>query len=159
MASLPFTEDIEPLLENMDGIPIDDNVPFSDAFKKVMEATEGNPWGANTTPGSKLATRLHFAGWSRRELEAVGLKPKHVENFRGAHDLTAKRVGRPSKKKSKAIEVKPSVDPIEAIHAKCAELSGLIAEQQALIEKARIVIEGAETELKKQEEALAVLSS
>ena len=165
MASLPFTEDIAPLLENMDGIPVDDNVPFSDAFKKVMEATEGNPWGPQATEASKLAPRLHFAGWSRQELESVGLKPKDAENFRSKYKLTLPRSGRPRNPsipqahKGNLFEIKPTVDPIEAIRLRCAQLNELIADKKAAIADVQRAISDAECELKKQEEALAVLSS
>lgn len=165
MATLPFTEDIEPLLKNMDSIPIDDNVPFADGFKKVMEAYEGNPWGPQANPRSKLATRLHFAGWSRQELESVGLKPKDAENFRSKHKLTLSRSGRPRNpslpvaQKLNLFEAKAEVEPIEAIHTKCAKLNDLIASNKALIEEAQRAIEEAEIELKKQEVALKVLSS
>jgi len=165
VATLPFTEDIEPLLENMDSIPIDDNVPFADGFKKVMEAYEGNPWGPQANPRSKLATRLHFAGWSRQELESVGLKPKDAENFRSKHKLTLSRSGRPrnpsipAAHKGNLFEIKPVVDPIEAIRIKCAQLNELIAAKKTAIVEAQRAISEAECELKKQEEALAVLSS
>ena len=165
MATLPFTEDIAPLMANMDGIPIDDNVPFADAFKKIMEANEGNPWGPQATEASKLATRLHFAGWSRQELESVGLKPKDAENFRSKHKLTLPRAGRPRNpslppaQKGHLFEAKPVVDPIEAIRLRCAQLNELIADKKAAIAEAQRAIAEAECELKKQEEALAVLSS
>lgn len=165
MASLPFTEDITPLMENMDGIPVDDSVPFSDAFKKILAATEGNPWGPQATEASKLATRLYFAGWSRQELEAVGLKPKDAENFRSKYKLTFSRSGRPRNpsvpqaQKGNLFEVKPVVDPIEAIRLRCAQLNELIAAKKTAIVEAQRAISEAECELKKQEEALAVLSS
>ncbi|WP_397381137.1 hypothetical protein [Pseudomonas sp.] len=165
MATVPFTEDIAPLLESMDGIPVDDTVPFSDAFKKIMEEHEGNPWGPQATEASKLATRLHFAGWSRQELESVGLKPKDAENFRSKFKLTLPRAGRPRAKsapqeqKASHCTAKPVVDPIEAIRIKCALLKDRIECNQEVIRECHKAIEEARTELKKQEEALAVLSS
>lgn len=95
MAIFPFTENVDDLIDGMDLIPIDDSVPFAESFKKLLAESGGNPWGPQTTPRSKLATRLHFAGWTSQQLEAVGLKPRDVENFRRNRGLKTSRRGRP----------------------------------------------------------------
>lgn len=95
MAAFPFTEEIDHLYQHMDEIPVDGDVRFAQAFMELLSKTNGNPWGPQASDRSKLATRLWFAGWTRAQLEQVGLKPKDVENFRRTHGLTAGEAGRP----------------------------------------------------------------
>lgn len=155
MAAFPFTESLEDLLSRMDAIPIDDSVPFADGFKKVMEEHNGHPWGPQATPMSKLATRLHFAGWTNQQLEQVGLKPKDHENFRRKYKLTQRSAGRP-----KAAISLPTggVSALEAAKKECAQLRKEIENLERLIADSGHRIELCRTELKKREEAIKLLS-
>lgn len=149
MATFPFTRDIESLLPDMEAIPIDESVPFADGFKKVMAETEGNPWGPQALPRSKLATRLHFAGWTRQQLEEVGLKPKDVENFRRKYQLTQSRAGRPSG---------PAMSPEGARWSSAAPtadgfLAGLKERRQLLMAQ----VDACTEELQRIEEAIRAL--
>lgn len=153
----PFTKDIEGLVEKLDTIPIDNGVPFADGFKQVLLEHDGNPWGPQATPLSKLATRLHFAGWSRKELEEAGLKPKDVENFRRKHNMKATRAGRPgnpgitpARKKGAFAAPSPSEVIQQSIHAAQAEISM----QEAVIENAQAKIEKLREQLEMHQKAL-----
>lgn len=88
----PYEGNPEDLLADIDEIPIDDSVPFASEFRRLIE--EGTAWAPQTTPQSKLATRLHFAGWTRQQLIEFGLNPKNVENFKRNKGL-AGQAGRP----------------------------------------------------------------
>lgn len=156
MATFPFTESIEDLLDGMDAIPIDDSVPFADGFKSVMEANNWNPWGPQAAPRSKLATRLHFAGWTRQQLEAVGLKPKDVENFRRKHKLTAGEAGRP--KALNFARGKAPVSSLDAIQKECQQLRKEIEALERTISDANLRITQCHIELNKREEAIKLLS-
>lgn len=134
MAALPFTEDIEDLLRHMEDIPVDGDVRFAQAFMELLKETGGNPWGPQASERSKLATRLWFAGWSRAQLEQVGLKPKDVENFRRTHGLTAGAVGRPSKSIKGTSKVPPTAlrEPVLAIRYK---IQHLMEERRVLVDE------------------------
>lgn len=95
MATFPYPYEGNPedLLDGTVEIPIDESVPFASSFRQLLE--EGTAWAPQTTPQSKLATRLHFAGWSRSQLIEFGLNPKNVENFKRNKGLTGQQAGRP----------------------------------------------------------------
>ena len=142
MAIFPFTNDVESLIDGMDAIPIDPEVPCSERFQEILQEHSGNPWGPNASARSKLATRLHFAGWSRQDLEAAGLKPKDVENFRQKFGL----------KVSKRIPRYRRTAPSDTTSADVF-LSGMKARRDVL----RIEIEERQVELERLEKAIGAL--
>lgn len=92
----PFPGTLDELLEIQETIPIDDEVPFADRYRELYEESGGSPWGPQSTDRSKLAIRLWFAGWTRKQIMEIGLDPKHVENFRSNKKLTTGKPGRTS---------------------------------------------------------------
>lgn len=152
MSIFPFTTDIEPLLANLDGIPIDPEVQFANEFKALLDGP-GELWGPQATGRSKLATRLHFAGWSRAELESVGLKPKDVENFRRKYKLTLGGAGRPKGIPQSTVR-QPEGNTIKDILA-TAEARRVALTAQ--IELKRLETEQLEQELAQIEEAIKAM--
>lgn len=159
MAPFTLARDLDELLSKMDELPIDESVPFAQDFKNLL-ATKGagGLWGPQASDRSKLATRLHFAGWSRQALEELGLKPKDVENFRRKFGLVAKGPGRTKSTKGKP-PMGQTVDPVEAIRQKIAEAEGTIQEMREVIETAQNRIEECRAELAQHEAALKVYLS
>lgn len=159
MAPFTLAGNIEELLAKMDELPIDEGVPFADKFKNLL-ATKGveGLWGPQASERSKLATRLHFAGWTRQELEDYGLKPKDVENFRRKFGMTSHKPGRAKSTKGSP-HVAQTVDPVEAIRLKIREAEGVIQEMEEVIANAQQRIEECRTELAQHEAALKVYSS
>lgn len=149
MATFPFQEDIEPLLSSMDAIPIDPLVPYAEEFKRLLEERGDSLWGPQATSRSKLATRLHFAGWSRSELLEVGLKPKDVENFRLKYSLKKQRPGR-----QRGTKGSPPVSIFAAPDAETL-LEGLKARQQELHEH----IEACQIELQRVNAAIEAMKT
>ncbi|HBO3276647.1 TPA: hypothetical protein L4S01_001568 [Pseudomonas aeruginosa] len=154
MTTFPFTTDIDRLAERLDDIPIDPNVPFAAEFRSLLAGT-AELWGPQATERSKLATRLHFAGWSRSELESVGLKPKDVENFRRKYKLTAGSAGRP-KVKARANAGASESSTIKEI---LATAEARRADLTVQIQQKRMEGEKLEQELLQIEEAIKALQS
>lgn len=164
MAIFPFTEDVDSLIDGMDAIPIDPEVPCAQKFQEILIEHSGNPWGPNATARSKLATRLHFAGWSRQELEQVGLKPKDVENFRQKFGLkVSKRASRrprnPSVPEGTKRPLFNATEPAVAIRLKQQALEAEIKHLEQRIADSQVRIEECREELKKYETAMKVIST
>lgn len=148
MATLPFDPqiDLQALLRDMENIPVNADVPFAEEFQRLIE--DGKAWGPQALPGSKLATRLYFAGWSPQQIDEVGLKSKSVLNFRVKHGFTQGGPGRPTTVNVKSIT---RVTPRKSIPDFVKELE----KTKRTLEK---TIEEAQAELNVVNEALEVFN-
>lgn len=150
MATLPFDPelDIGELLKEMESIPVDAAVPYSEDFKRLVQS--GKAWGPQASAESKLATRLFYAGWTTQQIDQVGLKSKNVENFRRKHKhLVQARPGRPPKLPNSVAE------QLNAIPKSNADFAKELEETRRALEQ---TIETAQAELKVVNEALELFN-
>ncbi len=156
----PFPGTLEELLEIQETIPIDEEVPFSKRFKELYEESGGSPWGPQSTDRSKLAIRLWFAGWSRKQIMEIGLDPKHVENFRSNKGLTTGKPGRstptPSPFSKTGYQLGIAMKAVPPVGAAIAAALKTVQEKRDLV---RADIDRLEQELDARRAELQVLDS
>ena len=151
----PFNGTIEELAKIQEEIPIHPAVKGSFEFKRLVDA--GEAWGPQASDQSKLATRLWYAGWTRKQLEEFGLKPKDVENWRRYKGLTEAKAGRPSRVYPKFHADANELSPIGALQARIEWLELRKAKAEEDIKEATETLTECDEEIAKLQKALEVL--